>query len=96
MIQQQITNRLKFLDELPDVSVDVTGSTSGTIRITHTRHHAPEFSFRWITDHFVGYFIDGAGNQSQAVVSLYTPLAAIQFVSAYVMLNEIRANQKAA
>jgi hypothetical protein len=51
--------------------------------------------FRWTPDHFVGYFIDGNGNQSQAVVSLYTPLAAIQFVSAYVMLNEIRANQKA-
>jgi hypothetical protein len=51
--------------------------------------------FRWTADHFVGYFIDGNGNQSQAVVSLYTPLAAIQFVSAYVMLNEIRANQKA-
>jgi len=28
-------------------------------------------------------------------VSLYTPLAAIQFVSAYVILNEIRAIQRA-
>jgi len=51
--------------------------------------------FRWTADHFVGYFIYDNGNQSQAVVSLYTLLAAIQFVSAYVMLNEIRANQKA-
>lgn len=94
MNQQQITNRLKSLEELPGVSVEVTGSTNGTIRITHAKHHAPEFLFRWANDHFVGYFIDGDDHQSQAVVSLYTPLAAIQFVSAFVMLNEIRANQK--
>ncbi|MEI6262767.1 MAG: hypothetical protein WCR46_23065 [Deltaproteobacteria bacterium] len=93
--QKLITNRLKSLEELPEVSVELTGNTNGTIRITHANHHAPEFLFRWTADHFVGYFIDGNGNQSQAVVSLYTPLAAIQFVSAYVMLNEIRANQEA-
>lgn len=96
MSQKMITTHLQSLEELPDVSVEVTGSTSGTIRITHTKHHAPEFLFRWSSDHFVGYFIDGDGKQSQAVVSLYTPLAAVQFVSAYVMLNEIRANQKTA
>lgn len=95
MSQQMITNRLKSLEELNGVSVEVSGNTSGTVRITHAKHHAPEFLFRWSSDHFVGYFIDGEGKQSQAVVSLYTPMAAIQFVSAYVMLNEIRANQKA-
>lgn len=95
MSQQMITNRLKSLEELNEVSVEVSGSTNGTVRITHKKHHAPEFLFRWSSDHFVGYFIDGEGKQSQAVVSLYTPMSAIQFVSAYVMLNEIRANQKA-
>lgn len=94
MSQQTITNRLKSLKELNDVSVEVSGDANGVVRITHTKHHAPEFLFRWHTDHFIGYFIDGDGNQSQAVVSLYTPMAAIKFVSAYVMLNEIRANQK--
>ena len=96
MSQQKITNRLQSLEELPGVSVEVSGSANGTIRITHKKHHAPEFLFRWSSDHFVGYFIDGGGNQSQAVVSLYTPLDAIQFVSAYVTLNEIRSNQKGA
>lgn len=95
MSQQMITNRLKSLEEINGVSVEVSGSTNGTIRISHTKHHAPEFLFRWHTDHFVGYFIDGDGKQSQAVVSLYTSMSAIQFVSAFVMLNEIRANQKA-
>ena len=94
MSQQIIANHLKSLEELNGVSVEVSGSTNGTIRITHTKHHAPEFLFRWLSDHFIGYFIDSDGKQSQAVVSLYTPMAAIQFVSAYVMLNEIRANQR--
>ena len=94
MSQQKITNRLQSLSELEGVSVDVTGSSSGTIRVTHNRHHAPEFLFRWSVDHFVGYFIDGEDTQSQAVISLYTPLDAIHFVSAYTTLNLIRANQK--
>jgi hypothetical protein len=94
MSQQKITNRLQSLEELDGISVEISGSTNGTIRIEHKRHHAPEFLFRWYTDHFVGYFIDSNGSQSQAVISLYTPMDAIRFVSAYATLNEIRANQK--
>lgn len=94
MSQQMITNRLKSLKELNEVSVEVSGDTSGIVRITHAKHHAPEFLFRWSSDHFIGYFIDGDGKQSQAIMSLYTPMAAIKFVSAYVILDEIRAHQK--
>lgn len=93
--QQKITNRLQSLAEIDRISVEVSGSTNGAVRIQHERHHAPEFLFRWYSDHFVGYFIDGNGAQSQAVISLYTPMDAIRFVSAYATLNEIRANQKA-
>ncbi len=95
MSQQMITNRLKSLKELDGISVEVSGSAQGTIRIVHKKHHAPEFLFRWYSDHFVGYFIDGEGKQSQAVVSLYTPMDAIRFVTAYATLNDIRSNQKA-
>ena len=94
MSKQKISNRLQSLDELEWISVEVTGGTNGTIRITHERHHAPEFMFRWSSDHFLGYFIDGDGCQSQAVVSLRTSMDAIRFVAAYSILNEIRANQK--
>lgn len=68
--QRKTTNRLKSLEEFDGVSVEVSGIANGTVRITHIKHHAPEFIFRWYTDHFVGYFIDGNGVQSQAVVSL--------------------------
>jgi len=94
MTQTKIIEKLKTLEELDGVSVDVTGSTKGTVHVSHAKHHAPEFIFRWSSDHFVGYFSDSDGKQSQAVVSLYSPLAAVQFVSAYVILNDIRANQK--
>ncbi|HET8760249.1 MAG TPA: hypothetical protein VFN94_04225 [Nitrospiria bacterium] len=96
MSQQTIVNRLKSLEELDGISVEVSGSTSGTVRVIHKKHHAPEFLFRWYSDHFVGYFIDSDGKQSQAVVSLYSPMDAIRFVSAYATLNDIRANQKSA
>jgi hypothetical protein len=92
--QKQIVNRLRSLEEISGITVEVTGSMDGTIRITHDRHHAPEFIFRWNNDHFIGYFVDGQERQSQAVVSLYTPMDAIRFVAAYAILNDIRANQK--
>jgi len=94
MAQQMIAKYLKSLEELPGVTVEISGSTNGTIRIIHSKHHALEFLFRWSNDHFIGYFIDGSGVQSQAVISLYVPLQAIQFVSAYIMLNDLRSNQK--
>lgn len=75
--QKLITHRLRSLRELDDISVKISGPTKGTIRIVHTRHHAPEFEFHWHPDHFVGYFIDGEGKKSQAVVSLYKPMDAI-------------------
>ena len=92
--QKRIRNRLKSLEELDGISVGVSGGTKGTIHIRHENHHAPEFDFHWSTDHFIGYFIGGDGWQSQAIVSLYTPMDAIHFVSAYATLNNIRAKQK--
>lgn len=94
MPKNTIIEHLQALEEIPEVTVEITGSQEGTIRITHRRHHAPEFLFKWQSDHFIGYFIDGNEVASQAILALYTPLAAIQFVSAYVTLNEIRAGQR--
>lgn len=94
-MQALITNRLKSLEEVDGIVVKISGSTKGTIRITHERHHAPEFLFHWSSDHFIGHFIDGNDQKSQAVISLYTPMDAIHFVSAYSILNDLRANQKA-
>ena len=94
MSQKGIINRLRSLEEIQDISVTVSGPSDGTIRVEHAKHHGPEFIFIWSPDHYIGYFVDSAGARSQAIVSLYTPLAAIHFVSAYLALDNIRANQK--
>lgn len=95
MNQKAILDIICSLEELDNVAVEVTGSRRGTVRISHDRHHGLEFHLRWVNDHFVGSFVDGVGAKSQAVVSLYSPMDAVNFVSAYNSLNTIRANQKA-
>lgn len=92
--REKITHRLQSLNELNDISVTVSKREKGTIHVRHKKHHAPEFRFHWSSDHFIGHFIDGKGTESQAVVSLYSPMDAIHFVSAYVTLDNIRARQK--
>ncbi len=91
--QKTLTNHLKSLSELEHVKVSVTPE-GGTVRIEHQKHHALSFVFKWSTDHFIGYFVDGEERQSQAVVSLYTPLDATHFSSAFTLLAGMRAKQK--
>lgn len=92
--RKKITSRLRSLKELDGISVEVSKRSKGTIHVRHEKHHAPEFRFHWSSDHFIGHFIDGDGKESQAIVSLYTPMDAIHFVSAYATLDNIRARQR--
>jgi len=95
MSQDKIKNRLTSLRELDDVSVEVS-SEWGTIRVQHRLHYAADFEFVWVdSDHYVGYFVDGKGSRSQAVVSLWTPLEAVKFVALYATLIELRAKREA-
>src|SRR6266849_511557 len=100
--QNTIKTRLKSLEEIDGISVEVSGDSDRTICIKHEKVHAPEFRFRWNTDHFVGYFVDGKKKRtnqgmggkkkrrrSQAVVSLYNGMDAIRFVTAYAILYEL-------
>lgn len=89
-----IASRLRSLKDIPDVSV--TESDEGnTLKVGHKATHALDFTFRWLTnDHFVGYFVDSDGNQSQAVIALRSGLDAINFAAGYVMLVRLRAKVK--
>ena len=91
--KKKIINRLTSLEDIEGVSVEVSGSGQ-TVKITHERYHSLDFTFRWLDNtHFAGYFVDGEGNQSQAVISLWTALDAIHFATAYSLLVELRARQ---
>jgi len=95
-IKTTLTNRLKSLNEIDDVTVKVAGN-GGTIHIRHDKKGAADFIFKWADpDHFIGYFTDSDGNQSQAVVSLYTAMDAVHFAAAYSLLLGIRAQRHAA
>ena len=88
----KITNRLKSLNDIDGVSVDLSEEKK-TVKVKHEKYHSLDFTFRWLGDHFAGYFIDGDGNQSQAVISLWTGMDAIHFSAAYSLLVDLRARQ---
>ncbi len=89
----KIVNRLKSLEDIDGVSVTASKDKK-TIRIEYQTHRSLDFKFVWSNDHFIGYFLDGDSNQSQAVISLWEPIEAIHFVTSYSLLIELRAGRK--
>jgi len=97
-MKTKIIDRLKDLEELDGVTVDVTGHKEQTVAINHSRHHVPDYKFTWVTgDHFVGYIVDAdaAVKNTQALVTLRTSLDAVLFASSYVLNLNICARQRA-
>lgn len=93
-LQQKLVNRLRSLNELDDVTVEVSHSF-GQITISHRLHHVADFAFEWIDDnHYVGYFVDAGGGQSQAIVSLWTAMDTVKFATLYWTLVELRAKRE--
>jgi hypothetical protein len=91
--QEKIRNRLNSLNELDDVTVESTQEL-GQIYISHRLHHAADFKFKWVDgNHYVGYFVDGKGNESQAVVSLWSAMEAVKFIVLYSTLIELKAKR---
>ena len=68
-------------------------SNHGTLDVYHGSGamHSIRFKLSWKDDHYVGHFVDGAGKRSQAVISLYNPFDAAQFVVAMNLLVDLRA-----
>lgn len=90
--KQKIENRIRSLNELDGVTVVVEGNT---IHIDHDKKHGVEWVLRWIeSDHYAGYFVNADSTESKGVVSIYSALDSIDFVSAYVALDRIRARQR--
>jgi hypothetical protein len=93
--KKAVVNRMKSLTDVDGVTVKISDG-GNTVRVTHKAHHSLHFLFKWVDgNHFVGYFLDADGGQSQAVVSLWSGLEAIRFATAYSLLLELRARQRA-
>ena len=92
-LQEKIKNRLNSLNEIDDVSVEAT-SELGQIFISHRLHHAADFKFKWVDgNHYVGYFVDSDGNESQAILSLWSAMEAVKFIVLYSTLIELKARR---
>ena len=90
-IQDKLVNRIRSLEELDDVAVEIS-SERRLIQVTHSLRHVADFKFKWLDGkHYAGYFVDEGGTESQAIVSLRTPMDAIKFVVLYSTLVELRA-----
>lgn len=91
-LQQKIKNRLKSLNEVDSVSVDTTKPSQ--ITVSHKLRHVADFRFKWTdSNHYVGYFVDADGKESQAIVSLWTAMDAVKFLALYFTLVELRAKR---
>ena len=92
-IRTKIYNRLKTLQDIEGVTV-TSSNEKKTIYIGYETHCSLNFKFIWSNNHYIGYFLDGDGNQSQAVISLWEPIEAIHFATSYSLLIELRAGRK--
>lgn len=93
-LQEKIKNRLYSLNELDNLTVESTDGM-GQIFISHRLHHAADFKFKWVDDnHYVGYFVDAKGADSQAIVSLWSAMEAVKFIVLYATLVELKAKRE--
>ncbi|MFC1944876.1 hypothetical protein ACFLX5_05295 [Chloroflexota bacterium] len=83
-------NRLKSLNGIPGLTVE----GKGTIYISYQTECSLNFKFVWSDEHYIGYFMDEEGKASQAVISLWNPMDAIYFATAYSLLVELRAGRR--
>ncbi|MDO3377110.1 hypothetical protein [Geoalkalibacter halelectricus] len=91
-IIDNIVDKLEVLDEIEGVELNISQEKK-TIYLKYNTVRSLDFKFVWSEDHFIGYFIDREGIQSQAVVSLWSALEAVNFVTSYSLLLELRAGR---
>lgn len=87
-----IAKVLETLSEIEGASLDFSNEKK-TIYVQYSTVRSLDFKFIWSENHFIGYFIDRDGELSQAVISLWSPLEAVQFVASYLSFVEIRAGR---
>lgn len=92
-LRADIVNKIESLNDIEGINLKISDEKK-TFHVEYRTVRSLDFKFTWSKDHFMGYFIDKDGNQSQAVISLWTPLEAVHFVASYCLLIEIRSGRK--
>ena len=89
----KIVNSIQILEDIEGVTVTPSDEKK-TIYVEFKSHRSLNFKFVWSNDHYIGYFLDGKGNLSQAVISIWEAIEAIHFATSYSLLIELRAGRK--
>jgi len=92
-MRKDMVSALDALGEIREVSVGVSDEQK-TVYIQYDSVRSLDFKFTWSVDHFIGYFLDREGQQSQAVIALWSQLEAVQFAASYSLLIQLRAGRK--
>jgi hypothetical protein len=88
----KIANRLITLQDIDGVKVTVKDEKK-IIFVNCDTERFLDFKFVWSHDHFIGYLTDREGKESYALISIWEPLEAIHFVTAYDLLARLRAGR---
>lgn len=92
-LRSNIVNKIESLNDINGICLTISDEQK-TLYVEFETVRSLDFKFVWSNDHFIGYFVDNDGKQSQAVISLWSPLEAVHFVAAYCLLIEIRSGRK--
>lgn len=92
-VKDLITRNFRKLGNISGVTVEINDSGK-TVRILNNLEHAPDYIFKWIEgSHFVGYFINGKGQKSQAIYSIWDSLDVSKFRQLYNYQIDLRARR---
>jgi len=89
----KIINRLITLQDIDGIKVRVNDEKKIVFVNCHTERFL-DFKFIWSNDHFIGYLTDSEGKESHALISIWEPLEAIHFVTAYDLLARLREGRR--
>jgi hypothetical protein len=92
MYKKEIEDIVQHLNELPDVQVIIDEKTM-MVGDTNNRLQVAKFHFEWQGQYYAGYFSQ-KDRLSQAVLSLRTPMDAVNFAGAYEVLHLLRAGRR--
>jgi hypothetical protein len=93
--QEKIYEKIQALSGLIGVRVTEGTQGIGTIYIESRRKHELDIRLTWFGTHYLAYpLAHGDEKEGPAIMSIYNEIEAIQFVSVYLGIHQLRARRR--
>jgi hypothetical protein len=93
--QRKIFEKIQALSALIGVNVSEGNQGVGTIHIESRRKHELDIRLTWYGNHYLAYpLAHGDEHEGPAIMSIYSEIEAIEFVSVYLSIHQLRARRK--